>query len=59
MSGSPIFVDDGGDKLVGALSYGNWFTLDGYGLATPIDAMSAIEGYPMSTTSLRALRSRS
>jgi hypothetical protein len=44
MSGSPVFVDDGGtDKLVGALSYGNWFTIGGTGLATPIDAMTHIE----------------
>jgi len=53
MSGSPIYVDDGPvptDTLVGALSYGDWFTLNGTGLATPIDAMSAIEDY-MGTTS--------
>ena len=48
MSGSPVYVDDGGvDKLVGALSYGDWFTLDGMGLATPIEYMAAIEAdYP-------------
>jgi len=53
MSGSPIYVDDGPvptDTLVGALSYGDWFTLNGTGLATPIDAMSAIEDY-VGTTS--------
>lgn len=44
MSGSPIYVDiDGTDTLVGALSYGDMFTLDGMGLATPIDAMVGIE----------------
>ena len=44
MSGSPIYVDDGGvDKLVGALSYGDAFTLGGLGLATPIEYMAAIE----------------
>lgn len=44
MSGSPVYVNDNGvDKLVGALSYGDAFTLAGTGLATPIDAMSAIE----------------
>ena len=44
MSGSPIYVDDAGtDKLIGALSYGDWFTLNGMGLATPIEYMAAIE----------------
>ncbi len=44
MSGSPLLVDDGGTyKLVGAVSYGEDFTAGGTGLATPIDAMSAIE----------------
>ncbi len=49
MSGSPIYVDDGGvDKLIGALSYGDWFTLGGLGLATPIEYMAAIEDdYPV------------
>ncbi len=49
MSGSPIYVDDGGvDKLIGALSYGDWFTLGGMGLATPIQYMAAIEeNYPV------------
>jgi hypothetical protein len=54
MSGSPLFVDDSigpDDSLVGAVSYGDWFTLNGTGLATPIDAMSAIEDdYPMEIT---------
>jgi hypothetical protein len=44
MSGSPIYVDDGGtDKLVGAVSYGDSFTLNGMGLATPIEYMTATE----------------
>jgi hypothetical protein len=44
MSGSPLYVDDNGTpKLVGAVSYGEMFTLDGFGLATPIQYMSAIE----------------
>ena len=49
MSGSPIYVDDAGvDKLIGALSYGDWFTLGGMGLATPIQYMAAIEeNYPV------------
>ena len=33
----------GVDKLVGALSYGDAFTLGGLGLATPIEYMAAIE----------------
>lgn len=56
MSGSPIFVDDNGtDKLVGALSYGDWFTLGGTGLATPIDAMTAIENDVVIETGVREL----
>jgi len=44
MSGSPIYVDDGGtDKLIGALSYGDSMTLGGTGLATPIEAMALVE----------------
>jgi hypothetical protein len=44
MSGSPLFVDDGGiDKLVGAVSYGYWYTTNGLGLATPIELMAATE----------------
>jgi hypothetical protein len=44
MSGSPIYVPDpGGDQLVGAVSYGDAFTLHGTGLATPIDEMAKIE----------------
>jgi hypothetical protein len=60
MSGSPIYVDDAGtDKLVGALSYGDWFTLNGMGLATPIEYMAAIEeNYPVGAlASLQAPRS--
>ncbi len=37
MSGSPVYVDDGGvDKLIGALSYGSDFTIGGTFMATPI-----------------------
>ncbi len=44
MSGSPLYVVDGGQrKLIGALSYGDMFTLGGLGLATPIQYMLAIE----------------
>lgn len=40
MSGSPIYIEDEGvDKVIGALSYGDSFSLDGAGLATPIEAM--------------------
>ncbi len=44
MSGSPVYVDHGGfNKLVGAVSYGDMFTLGGMALATPIEYMAAIE----------------
>jgi hypothetical protein len=44
MSGSPIYVDDGGtSRLVGAVSYGSDFTLGGLGLATPIEYMIAVQ----------------
>ena len=43
MSGSPVYVDDGGAKLVGAVSYGEYFTSNGLGLATPIEHMMALE----------------
>jgi hypothetical protein len=44
MSGSPIYVDDNGvDKVIGALSYGDAFTIGGSGLATPIEAMLQLE----------------
>jgi hypothetical protein len=43
MSGSPIYVDDGGDKLVGAVSYGELFTDNGLGMATPIEHMMTLE----------------
>ncbi|HQR79628.1 MAG TPA: hypothetical protein PLT68_05365 [Actinomycetota bacterium] len=40
MSGSPLYIDDGGTfKVIGALSYGDYFTLNGLGLATPIEDM--------------------
>ena len=43
MSGSPVYVDDGGAKLVGAVSYGEYFTSNGLGLATPIEHMMTLE----------------
>ena len=44
MSGSPVYVTDGGiDKVVGAVSYGDYFTKGGTGLATPIDSMLQVQ----------------
>ena len=44
MSGSPLYVvGQGGDKLVGAFSYGDIFTRGYLGLATPIEYMAAME----------------
>jgi hypothetical protein len=45
MSGSPMYVPVSGkpDQLVGALSYGDAFTLGNLGLATPIEYMVAIQ----------------
>lgn len=44
MSGSPIYVTDGGtDKVIGAVSYGEEETLGGTGLATPIEDMLSIK----------------
>jgi hypothetical protein len=48
MSGSPVYVYDPFDdrtEVVGAVSYGNWFDISGTGLATPIDAMIALEDF--------------
>jgi hypothetical protein len=61
MSGSPLYVPDGGtDKLIGALSYGDSFTLAGYGLATPIEYMSAIESkYPVGPVTARGAQASS
>lgn len=51
MSGSPIYVPDGGeDKIVGALSYGDAFTLNGTGLATPIESMVLVQSYGAATS---------
>jgi hypothetical protein len=49
MSGSPVYVNDfGTDKLIGAVSYGDTFTLGGTGLATPIEQMAQLEvDHPM------------
>lgn len=58
MSGSPLFVDDGGiDKLVGAVSYGDWFTPTA-AFATPIESMAAIENYPSTLSASVALLDR-
>ena len=44
MSGSPVYVNvDGTDRIVGAVSYGDWFTLRGTGLATPIEYMTSLQ----------------
>ncbi len=45
MSGSPLFVKVAGrpDQLIGAVSYGDIFTLGDLGLATPIEYMVAIQ----------------
>ncbi len=45
MSGSPLYVRVSGrpDQLVGAVSYGDIFTLGDLGLATPIEYMIAIQ----------------
>jgi hypothetical protein len=60
MSGSPLYVqDDGQRKLIGALSYGDVFTLGGLGLATPIQYMRAIEaGHDLGPTAatIKAVR---
>jgi len=60
MSGSPLYVMDGGQrKLIGALSYGDIFTLGGLGLATPIQYMLAIEaGHDLGPTAapIKAVR---
>jgi hypothetical protein len=53
MSGSPIYVDDRGtEKIIGAVSYGDYFTKGGMGLATPIEAMDSIKSaaVPVSTS---------
>ncbi len=44
MSGSPVYANvDGTDRIVGAVSYGDWFTLRGTGLATPIEYMTSLQ----------------
>jgi len=56
MSGSPIYVlDDGEYKVIGAVSYGNYFTIGGTGLATPIESMlQLISDYSPRTLALTA-----
>jgi hypothetical protein len=58
MSGSPLYVNDGsGNKVIGALSYGDSFTTAGLGLATPIEYMIEIEtNYPVATGGASAAR---
>ncbi len=52
MSGSPLYVGDPSDPqpntdpLIGAVSYGDIFTTDGLGLATPIEYMIAVQTEP-------------
>ena len=48
MSGSPVYVQDGGQWMViGAVSYGDVFTSGGLGLATPVEDMMTMEtDYP-------------
>ena len=44
ISGSPLYVNDNGTaELAGAVSYGDYFTTQDLGLATPIDEMTALE----------------
>ncbi|MEZ5124755.1 MAG: hypothetical protein R2826_00705 [Thermoleophilia bacterium] len=44
MSGSPLYVNDGvRERLVGAVSYGEYYTTNGLGLATPIEHMMELE----------------
>lgn len=44
MSGSPLYVSiEGEDYLVGAVAYGDWFSLNGFGAATAIEAMADVE----------------
>jgi len=52
MSGSPLYIDTGGStyKLAGAVSYGDIFTTNELGLATPIDDMISIETTYMTTS---------
>ncbi len=55
MSGSPIFVDDGGtQKLIGAISWGEANSLNGSIMATPIEYMMNLEA---GDYTLRATRS--
>jgi hypothetical protein len=57
MSGSPLYVDDGGTYLLaGAASYGDYFTTQNLGLATPIDDMTALESTYFSGSEAGPLR---
>ena len=55
MSGSPVYAAvDGPDPIVGAVSYGDSFTLHGTGLATPIEYMTALQSQYGSAAATRA-----
>ncbi len=55
MSGSPVYLTaDGPDPIIGAVSYGDMFTLRGTGLATPIEYMTEIQTRYGSDAGVRA-----
>jgi len=60
MSGSPVYVDDAGTlKLVGAVSYGTYYATNGFGMATPIESMTPLEGFvPAASAGPRAVKLR-
>jgi hypothetical protein len=55
MSGSPVYVNDGGDKLIGAVSYGAYTAGGGFGMATPIERMTTLEDFMSSDLTVRRL----
>ena len=61
MSGSPLYVQVSGrpDLLVGAVSYGDAFTLGDLGLATPIEYMIAIQSNYLSQRGVASREARS
>jgi hypothetical protein len=60
MSGSPVYAGDADDPhpstdpLIGAVSYGDIFTTDGLGLATPIEYMIAVQNDNATSTAVAA-----
>jgi hypothetical protein len=55
MSGSPVYLTvDGPDPIIGAVSYGDIFTLRGTGLATPIEYMTEIQSRYGSVAGVRS-----